>query len=178
MSSKLENATVVKDRRVLAWEKHEEHEDRHTNNERFSATDQLNLKDESKNKDETPPWYSEIGLTSLICLMGIGIVEGSEMTMIGATMRGLEMELGFGAAEMSYQGFFGVAFFAISCPIWGAVADRYSRKKLMLYACAMWTVCLFIMSTCSSPWQFYTMRAANGVAHGCMMPIVHIFFLT
>lgn len=55
----------------------------------------------------------------------------------------------------------GVAQFLFA-PLWGAVADRFGRKLMLLRALAGATVVITLQGTVSAPWQLLILRAAQG----------------
>ncbi len=56
--------------------------------------------------------------------------------------------------------------FAVAAPLWGWVADRYGRKKMVLRAASMGAVVLGCMGFCQYAWQFLLLRFLQGCFTG------------
>ena len=56
--------------------------------------------------------------------------------------------------------------FAFASPLWGWVADRYGRKKMVLRAATMGVVILALMGFCQSVYQFLSLRLMQGIFTG------------
>ncbi len=117
-------------------------------------------------------WWDTIGVGSLIMVCALGTTEGAELSLLGATFRGLEIELGFDAAVLSTFNVIGITSFGLACPFWGALADRFPRKPIALTGLVGWMTCLGVMSMCSEKWQFYLFRFINGLFTATMAPVL------
>lgn len=81
------------------------------------------------------------------------------------------MELGVGTEEQArawQAGFDSSSAFAmmISAPIWGALADRYGRRVMLLRATAAGAALAFCFSLATSPTQLVVIRTLQGVFCG------------
>ncbi len=56
--------------------------------------------------------------------------------------------------------------FAVAAPLWGWVADRYGRKRMVLRAASMGAVVLGFMGFCQHAWQFLFLRFLQGCFTG------------
>ncbi|MCX7623021.1 MAG: MFS transporter [Thermomicrobium sp.] len=56
----------------------------------------------------------------------------------------------------------GAAVMAITAPLWGAVADRYGRKLMVLRAMFAGSLTIGLMSLATSPWQLFALRLLEG----------------
>ena len=56
--------------------------------------------------------------------------------------------------------------FALTSPLWGSIADRYGRKKMVLRAASMGVVVLALMGFCQSVFQFLALRLLQGIFTG------------
>jgi MFS family permease len=81
------------------------------------------------------------------------------------------MEFGFGASVLANMNLVGIICFALSCPIWGMMVDRYPRKPVLMTGYWGWIVCLFTMSWLTEAWQFYIVRGINGILLAQMVPV-------
>ncbi|MCB2179554.1 MFS transporter [bacterium] len=59
---------------------------------------------------------------------------------------------------------------AIFTPVWGFVADRYSRKKVILFGTGLWGLWTMGVGFTNNFGQLLTVRAISGIGLGCLMP--------
>ena len=82
----------------------------------------------------------------------------------------LKDEFGFDPVQL---GLIGSAFawvYAAGAPFAGFVADRRSRKHLILGGCLFWSVVTMTTGWCSRLWQFVTVRAFEGLGETFYFP--------
>ncbi len=82
----------------------------------------------------------------------------------------LKEEFGFGPVQL---GLIGSAFawvYAAGAPLAGYIADRVSRKKLILGGCVFWSVVTVFTGWCSKLWHFVTVRALEGLGETFYFP--------
>ncbi|MEY4489155.1 MAG: hypothetical protein RIQ79_1663, partial [Verrucomicrobiota bacterium] len=82
----------------------------------------------------------------------------------------LKAEFGFDAVQL---GFIGSAFawvYAAGAPLAGFIADRVSRKKLILGGCVFWSLVTVFTGWCSRFWHFVTVRALEGIGETFYFP--------
>ncbi|HEY4245232.1 MAG TPA: MFS transporter [Lacunisphaera sp.] len=82
----------------------------------------------------------------------------------------LKEEFGFDPVQL---GLIGSAFawvYAAGAPLAGYIADRVSRKGLILGGCLFWSVVTMMTGWCSRLWQFVTVRALEGVGETFYFP--------
>jgi DHA1 family multidrug resistance protein-like MFS transporter len=56
----------------------------------------------------------------------------------------------------------GAAVMAITAPMWGALADRYGRKLMVLRAMVAGSLTIGLMALATSPWQLFVLRLVEG----------------
>jgi DHA1 family multidrug resistance protein-like MFS transporter len=56
----------------------------------------------------------------------------------------------------------GAAVMAITAPLWGALADRYGRKLMVLRAMVAGSLTIGLMALATSPWQLFVLRLVEG----------------
>lgn len=59
---------------------------------------------------------------------------------------------------------------AIFTPVWGFVADRYSRKNVILFGTGLWGLWTLGVGFTNNFGQLLTVRAISGIGLGCLMP--------
>lgn len=56
----------------------------------------------------------------------------------------------------------GAAVMAITAPLWGALADRYGRKLMVLRAMLAGSLTIGLMAAATSPWHLFALRLIEG----------------
>jgi DHA1 family multidrug resistance protein-like MFS transporter len=56
----------------------------------------------------------------------------------------------------------GAAVMAFTAPLWGALADRYGRKLMVLRAMVAGSLTIGLMALATSPWQLFVLRLVEG----------------
>ena len=82
----------------------------------------------------------------------------------------LKTEFGFDPVQL---GLIGSAFawvYAAGAPFAGYIADRVSRKQLILGGCIFWSVVTVTTGWCQKLWHFVTVRALEGVGETFYFP--------
>jgi len=58
----------------------------------------------------------------------------------------------------------------LSAPLWGYVADRYSRKWVIVFGTGIWGLWTVACGLVTNYWQLLWIRAVAGIGLGCLMP--------
>jgi MFS family permease len=82
----------------------------------------------------------------------------------------LQEEFGFDAVELGLIGSAFMWVYAFGSPFAGFIADRVSRKHLILGGCLFWSVVTVMTGWCSKLWHFVTVRALEGVGETFYFP--------
>ncbi|KAJ3343428.1 hypothetical protein HDU91_000382 [Kappamyces sp. JEL0680] len=61
---------------------------------------------------------------------------------------------------------------SLSCPLWGFVADRWSKRKLIAFGCLLWGLATILTATSQHPLELYLWRILCGLGLGCVTPIL------
>ena len=59
---------------------------------------------------------------------------------------------------------------SLSAPIWGYLADKLSRKKVILFGTGIWGIWTILVGFTQNFGQLLTIRAISGIGLGCLMP--------
>lgn len=112
------------------------------------------------------------GLT-LMLLQAMAAIEGMDQTLLPASMRALEVELGFSPTSLSRLASVQGLAQALSGPVWGSLADNgFSRKRLLVTGTMMWATLTAMMGLCSHFSALLILRVFNGFALGMLTPVV------
>lgn len=58
----------------------------------------------------------------------------------------------------------------ISAPFWGYIADKYSRKKVLIFGTGIWGIWTIVVGLMPSFTGVLVVRAISGLGLGCLMP--------
>lgn len=59
---------------------------------------------------------------------------------------------------------------SLSAPFWGYAADKYSRKKVIIWGTGIWGIWTVACGLTQNFGQLLTIRAISGIGLGCLMP--------
>ncbi len=59
---------------------------------------------------------------------------------------------------------------SLSSPFWGFMADRFSRKKVIIFGTGLWGLWTVAVGLTQNFGQLLTIRAISGIGLGCLMP--------
>ena len=82
----------------------------------------------------------------------------------------LKEEFGFDPVQLGLLGSAFMWVYAFGAPLAGWIADRVSRKFLILGGCLFWSGVTVTTGWCSRLWQFVTVRALEGLGETFYMP--------
>lgn len=109
--------------------------------------------------------WTVVGMLWFICFFNY-----ADRQAIFSIFPKLKSEFGFDAVEL---GLIGSAFawvYAAAAPLAGFIADRVSRKKLILGGCVFWSLVTVFTGWCGKLWQFVAVRAAEGLGETFYFP--------
>ncbi len=109
--------------------------------------------------------WGVVGMLWLVCFFNY-----ADRQAIFSVFPKLKDEFGFDAVQL---GLIGSAFawvYAFGSPIAGFIADRCSRKRLILGGCLFWSVVTMATGWCSRLWQFVAVRALEGAGETFYFP--------
>ena len=109
--------------------------------------------------------WSVVGMLWFVCFLNY-----ADRQSIFAVFPKLKSEFGFDPVQL---GLIGSAFawvYAAGAPLAGFVADRFSRKHLILGGCLFWSAVTMMTGWCSRLWQFVTVRALEGLGETFYFP--------
>lgn len=109
--------------------------------------------------------WAVVGMLWFICFFNY-----ADRQSIFSIFPKLKTEFGFDPVEL---GLIGSAFawvYAAGAPLAGFIADRVSRKKLILGGCVFWSLVTVFTGWCGRLWQFVTVRALEGLGETFYFP--------
>jgi MFS family permease len=110
------------------------------------------------------PWLV-VGMLWFICFFNY-----ADRQAIASVLPKLETEFGLSKLQ---QGLIVSAFawvYAAGAPFAGYLADRLSRKHLILGGCLLWSLVTMVTGQCVNFWQFVTVRATEGLGETFYFP--------
>jgi len=109
--------------------------------------------------------WAVVGMLWFICFFNY-----ADRQAIFSVFPRLKTEFGFDPVQL---GLIGSAFawvYAAGAPLAGFIADRVSRKKLILGGCVFWSLVTVFTGWCGKLWQFVAVRALEGVGETFYFP--------
>jgi len=109
--------------------------------------------------------WAVVGMLWFICFFNY-----ADRQAIFSVFPKLKSEFGFDPVQL---GLIGSAFawvYAAGAPLAGYIADRFSRKHLILGGCFFWSAVTMMTGWCGKLWQFVTVRALEGFGETFYFP--------
>ena len=112
---------------------------------------------------------SSKGKTLFALSFGYFIDRGEEQT-ISVLFPTLQQLWGLNYTALGLIGTIRTILQAVFTPVWGFVADRYSRKNVIIFGTGLWGLWTFFVGFTNDFGQLLTIRAISGIGLGCLMP--------
>lgn len=109
--------------------------------------------------------WAVVGMLWFVCFFNY-----ADRQAIFSVFPRLKSEFGFDAVQLGIVGSAFAWVYAAGAPLAGFIADRVSRKKLILGGCAFWSVITLLTGRCSQFWQFVLVRALEGLGETFYFP--------
>lgn len=109
------------------------------------------------------------GRTLFALSFGYFIDRGEEQT-ISVLFPTLQSLWGLSYTSLGLIGTIRTILQAIFTPFWGFIADRYSRKNVILFGTGLWGLWTVFVGFTNNFGQLLTIRAISGIGLGCLMP--------
>ncbi|CDI74064.1 transmembrane domian-containing protein, putative [Eimeria praecox] len=123
---------------------------------------------DSRDKHQT---HDALKLRSIAVVNISSALDGCDDQLLPATFRALESDLGFHPSLLGYITLSQTLCLSLFCPLWGYLADRHSRKWLLVFGTTAWGVITTALGLVSEFWQVAMLRALNGVFLGSVGPV-------
>lgn len=96
--------------------------------------------------------------------------EGQAMSVLFATLQSL---WGLSYGNLGLISTIRNLLQSLSSPFWGFIADKMSRKKVILFGTGIWGIWTAIVGLTQNFGQLLTIRAISGIGLGCLMPATY-----
>lgn len=93
--------------------------------------------------------------------------EGQAMSVLFPTLRAM---WGLSFSNLGLVGTIRNALQSISAPFWGYIADRFPRKKVLVFGTGIWGIWTLLVGFTQDFGQLLVIRAISGIGLGCLMP--------
>ncbi|OEH74396.1 transmembrane domain-containing protein [Cyclospora cayetanensis] len=114
---------------------------------------------------------SSLQVRSVVVVNISSALDGCDDQLLPATFRALESDLGFHPSLLGYITLSQTLCLSLFCPLWGYLADRHSRKWLLVFGTTAWGLITTALGLVSEFWQVALLRALNGVFLGSVGPV-------
>lgn len=112
-----------------------------------------------------------LGSGSLLVLNVAASLDGCDDQLLPASFRAMEAELGFHPSLLGNITLAQTMALSLSCPVWGYLADRCSRKRIMSIGLISWGAATIGLGFTSKVVHVILLRAINGMFLGSIAPI-------
>ncbi|CAE8732589.1 unnamed protein product [Polarella glacialis] len=119
--------------------------------------------------DAASVWDSRRRTLALLCV--VAAIEGADMQLLPATFHALEADLGFSPALLGKMSLAQSLLQSLTSPVWGVLADRHSRKQLLVLSCCAWGVLTLLLAASSSAGSMLWLRCLHGATLASLGPI-------
>ncbi|MCJ7695533.1 MAG: MFS transporter [Anaerolineaceae bacterium] len=93
--------------------------------------------------------------------------EGQVMSVFTPVLKSI---WGLSNTNVGMIGFIRSLLQALSAPFWGYAADKFSRRKVLLWGTGIWGLWTAVCGLTQNFGQLITIRAISGIGLGCLMP--------
>ena len=107
--------------------------------------------------------------TMLALAIGRFIDQG-EVQAISVLFPTLQKVWGLSYANLGTLGTIRYVLQAVTAPLWGYTADKYSRKKVIIFGTGIWGLWTLVCGLTQDFGQLLVIRAISGIGLGCLMP--------
>eukprot|EP00403_Amphidinium_massartii_P003381 CAMPEP_0178370766 /NCGR_PEP_ID=MMETSP0689_2-20121128/476_1 /TAXON_ID=160604 /ORGANISM="Amphidinium massartii, Strain CS-259" /LENGTH=527 /DNA_ID=CAMNT_0019990607 /DNA_START=17 /DNA_END=1600 /DNA_ORIENTATION=- len=108
---------------------------------------------------------------TLLLLCMVSFIEGADASLLPSTFKALEHDLGLSPGGLGTMSLAQSLFQALAAPLWGVVADRYSRKMLLVVSCFAWAILTLLLGMCSSVGVMLLLRCLHGATLASLNPV-------
>ena len=119
----------------------------------------------SSSKPGTAYSWAVVGMLWFICFFNY-----ADRQAILSIFKVLESEFGFSKQQLGLIGSAFAIVYAFSAPVAGQLADRVSRKFVILAGLYVWSAVTGFTALCSQVWQFVLVRGAEGLGETVYFP--------
>lgn len=109
--------------------------------------------------------------TAVLALNAAACLDGCDDQLLPASFRALETELKFHPSLLGKITLSQALALSLSCPVWGYLADRFSRKRIMSIGMISWGFTTMMLAFASNLWHIVLLRSLNGLFLGSIGPI-------
>jgi len=109
--------------------------------------------------------WAVVGMLWFVCFFNY-----ADRQAIASVFPKLKGEFGFTPVQLGLIGSAFMWLYAAGGPVAGFLADRLSRKHLILGGCLFWSGITVMTAWCAQLWQFVSVRALEGLGESCYFP--------
>lgn len=108
--------------------------------------------------------------TMVALLTAVATINYADRTAISSVFPLLRSDLGSSDVALAAIGSFFLWTYAISSPVWGYLADRVSRSRMIFWSLAMWSLVTLATAFVRSTDQLLATRILLGIAESAYLP--------
>jgi MFS family permease len=107
---------------------------------------------------------------TILALASGRFIDQGEAQTISVLFPTLQRVWGLNYANLGTFGTIQYVLQSVTAPFWGYIADRYSRKKVIIFGTGIWGIWTLFCGLTQNLGQLLVIRAISGVGLGCLMP--------
>jgi len=118
----------------------------------------------------SPPMHARKA-TLLVAFMWVAyLLNYCDRQAVFAMFPSLKADLGMSDKQLGLTGAMFLWVYAFGCPVAGHLADRYSKRRLVVFSLALWSLVTIATGLASSAFALLALRAAMGISEALFMP--------
>ena len=109
--------------------------------------------------------------TLLVAFMWVAyLLNYCDRQAVFAMFPSLKADLGMSDKQLGLTGAMFLWVYAFGCPIAGHIADRFSKRRLVVFSLALWSLVTIATGLANSAFTLLALRAAMGISESLFMP--------
>lgn len=119
---------------------------------------------------DSPPLPARQATLLVVLMWGAYFLNYCDRQAVFAMFPSLRTDLGMTDKQLGLTGAMFLWVYAFGCPIAGQLADRYSKRRLVVLSLALWSLITMATGLAQSALTLLALRAAMGISESLFMP--------
>ena len=111
---------------------------------------------------------SRWGVLGFLCVAGF--LNYADRSIFSAVLAPLKADLNLTSTQQGLLGSLFLWSYALACPVAGIIADKYSRRAVVLWSLAAWSIFTVLTGAINGLMMLVVLRVAFGVAQALYLP--------
>ncbi len=119
---------------------------------------------------DAPPLPARQATLLVVLMWGAYFLNYCDRQAVFAMFPSLRTDLGMTDKQLGLTGAMFLWVYAFGCPIAGQLADRFSKRRLVVLSLALWSLITMATGLAQSAFTLLALRAAMGISESLFMP--------